>query len=343
MNQNAEKQLSLLFVISSLVIVIGMVVVIFIATRPPVVVVVPEGAGGQPAAGSAAGGAAGEGTGAATGTGAAAAESALPPTLEIVRVPQAPTLDSPLDPFWQQVAVQTVKLEKQQSAEPMLTEQTVNELRVQAVHDGQRVVWRLSWDQPNPCYRSNVGEFSDAVAMQFPLKDGAPYTMGGPDMPVDILYWKALWQKDVDEGFQDITQVYPNLWVDFYWFANGYGPVSFAEGFQNEMAKSYQSGLTVGNPMSNPNRTKPIEELGAHGYGSSTDMGETPSNARGEWHDGVWYVVIDRPMSPGDRLIQRWQQNPDQQLIAFAVWDGNTDNRGGRKQITNWIPMKVQP
>ncbi|RMF41593.1 MAG: hypothetical protein D6753_09335 [Planctomycetota bacterium] len=305
MNKNAEKQLSLLFVVASLVVIIGMVVVIFVATRPPVVVVLPEGGGAaaqdQPA-----------GAAPAVPAGPTAADSAgatgvpaVPPTLEIVRVPQAPALDSPLDSFWQQVAVHTIKLEKQQSAEPVLPQQTVDELRVQAVHDGQRIVWRLSWNQPQPCYRSNVGEFSDAVAMQFPLKDGAPYTMGGPDMPVDILYWKALWQKDVDEGFQDITKVYPNLWVDFYWFADKYGPVSFDVAYKNELARQYQSGWAVGNPMSNPERTKPIEELGAHGFGSSTDAGETPSNARGEWHDGVWYVVIDRPMTAGDPLVDR--------------------------------------
>jgi hypothetical protein len=33
---------------------------------------------------------------------------------------------------------------------------------------------------------------------------------------------------------------------------------------------------------------------------------------------------------------------PDKQLIAFAVWDGDNANRG-KKQITNWLPMRLQP
>ena len=53
--------------------------------------------------------------------------------------------------------------------------------------------------------------------------------------------------------------------------------------------------------------------------------------------------MIDRPIETTDPLIARFNQNRNQQLIAFAVWDGNAANRGGRKNITNWTPMRIQP
>ncbi len=39
-------------------------------------------------------------------------------------------------------------------------------------------------------------KFCDAVAVQFPLvRNASPY-MGAKDMQVQIIHWKALWQKE---------------------------------------------------------------------------------------------------------------------------------------------------
>ncbi len=342
MAQNNDSKLMILFVGGLFVVTLAMIVVIFIATRRPVVVILPQGGQQTTVADLAA-------TGAAAGTVAGTPETAAAaqplPEVPVIRVSNAPSVDDPLDATWNQVTQVDVPLEPQLSSEPVLelNDLTVASIGVQAVRDNQRYVWRISWEQPNACYRSNVGEFSDAVALQFPMKDGAPYTMGGPDMPVTMLYWKALWQKDIDEGFQDVSDVYPNLWNDLYWFANTTGPQDITTGFDNESSRVYMTGRAVGNPMSNIARPKPLEELTAHGFGSSTHVSQSTSNARGTWKDGFWYVVFDRPVDAADPLIARFNQNPDQQLIAFAIWDGNTQNRGGRKHITNWIPMRIAP
>ncbi len=335
MSQDDNSRLMILFVGGLFVVAIAMMVVIFVATRRPVVMILP-GAGDSASPVTA-------GTQGTAGAGTVAAAAApLPlPEVPVMRVNQAPAVDDPLDSAWNQIASVEIPLEMQQSAEPMMTNLTVPNITVQAARDNQRFVWRLSWEQPQPVYQSNVGQFSDGVAMQFPMKDGAPYTMGGPDMPVTMLYWKALWQKDIDEGFQDVTSVYPNSWNDFYWFANTTGPTPVATGFENKASHQYMTGIATGNPMSDVVRAQPLEELTAHGFGSSTHVGNSPSQARGVWQDGSWYVVIDRPASATDPLIARFNENPDQQLIAFAVFDGNAENRGGRKQITNWIPMRI--
>lgn len=337
MSQNDNSKLMILFVGGLFVVTIAMIVVIFVATRRPMVIVLPQGAGGasvvpgMPA-----------GSGAATGVSGDATAAVPMPEIPVMRVGATPAIANPLDPAWNQIASVEIPVEKQLNSEPTLEQLTVSKINVQAARDDLRYVWRISWPQPEPCYKSNVGEFSDAVAIQFPMKDGAPYTMGGPGMPVTMLYWKSLWQKDVDEGFQDVTDVYPNSWNDFYWFASATNPQPIATGFENDASHQYMAGITVGNPMSDAARTKPLEEMSAHGFGTTTHTAGTASNARGVWQDGFWYVVIDRPISSGDPLIARFNENPNQQLIAFAVWDGNSQNRGGRKHLTNWIPMRIQ-
>jgi DMSO reductase family type II enzyme heme b subunit len=90
-------------------------------------------------------------------------------------------------------------------------------------------------------------------------------------------------------------------------------------------------------------RKQPVQELCAVGFGSSTDVPQSPVTARGIWQEGRWYVVFERPNDKLDPVIARFGENPQQQMLALAVWDGLAENRGSRKHITNWIPMKVEP
>jgi hypothetical protein len=333
MNRDSDNNRMLIGIIGGAVlIVLTMMVSIFIATRRPVVVVIPgAGSGAQPLAAP------------ALAPGAApTVAAAAPAELKVTKAERAPGIDNPFDPSWDKIAVVEVNLLPQQAAPPVLETGTVAKLRVQAVRDQQRYVWRLSWDQPLASDRSDVGEFSDAVAMQFPLTDGAPYTMGGPKMPVRMLYWKATWQKDVDLGFQDLNSIHPNSDSDFYWFVSGEPPYLVSK-FDDPMAQQWMIAASAGNPMVDFHRKHPLEELTAHGFGSSTHIDETPSRGRGVWKDGQWFVVIDRPIDTSDPLITRFNENLQQQLIAFAVWDGSADNRGARKNITNWIVMRIDP
>ncbi len=317
----------------AVLILLVMLSSIFIVTRRPVVVVIPaDGAGPATATGS-------ESTAPA---GLSTEAEIPPPTISVSKVSSAPSIDDPLDPFWNKIAPTEVALLPQQVAPPVLASGTIANLEVQAVKDDQRYVWRLSWEQERIADTSDVGEFSDAVAMQFPLSEGAPYTMGGPKMPVRMLYWKAIWQKDVDEGFQDWAKTHPNSDADFYWFAEGEPPYTVDKSFNDPKSKQWLIAASAGNPMANFVRKSPIEEMTAHGFGSSTHISTTPSRGRGTWQDGKWYVVLDRPIASSDPLIKRFNENPNQQLVAFAVWDGSADNRGGRKNITNWSPMKIE-
>jgi hypothetical protein len=324
-----------------LLVIVVMVGSIFIVTRRPVVVIVPSGGGTvQPAdSGGAAAHLAGD-----VGAAAATAPEAPLPEVTVTRVPSAPAVDNPLDPQWDQIAAVEIPLTPQQVAEPMSTESTVPNVRVQAVHDGQRYVWRLSWLQEQPSASSDFAQFTDAAAIQFPLADGAPYTMGGPGMPVSILYWKAIWQKDFDEGFQDLAGAHPNAYNDFYWFAPETGNYSADKLLDGDpAAQQWLIAASAGNPMADFKRKCPFEELTAHGFGTTTHVPDGQGQARGKWDNGRWHVVFERASQPDDKLMARFAQNPQQQMIAFAVWNGTAQDRGGKKNISNWIPMKINP
>ncbi len=332
---NDNRKLLLVLMTAMTLIVVTMVASIFMVTRRPVVVVIPSGGDSNAPAGE---------NLPPPGELAGSTPIEAPPEITVVRLPQAPTSDDPLDALWSQVAEVDIPLQAQQVAEPMLPHGTVATIRVQAARDSARFVWRLSWEQAEPTVTSDFGQFSDAVALQFPLVDGAPYTMGGPDLPVTILYWKAIWQKDVDEGFQDTVVVKPNAHNDFYWFASHTGPYGADQLLRdNPSARQWLIAASAGNPMTNFERKCPLEQITAHGFGTSTHVPEAAGQARGRWHEGRWYVVFERPITPGDKLLDRFQQNPQQQLIALAVWDGQAQNRGGQKHITNWLPMRITP
>lgn len=316
-------------------ILMTMVTAIFLVSRRPIVVIVPD----KQAANAA--------TLPATAGGPASATSpaeAPPPEISVSRIVSAPAIDNPLDPAWDKVAVVEVSLAPQQVAQPVLEKGTITKLRVQAVRDDKRYVWRLGWDKPQMAETMDTAKFTDAIAMQFPLADSAPYTMGGPGLPVRMLYWRAAWQKDVDQGFQGLGGLHPNTDSDLYWFAKGKSDSELhaADGsIDNEAAKQWMVAAKSGNPMADYNRKQPVEELTAHGFGSGTHVGDSPTQGRGVWQDGKWYVVFDRPINPKDPLIERFNASPDKQMIAFAVWDGDNANRGGKKQITNWLPMRI--
>jgi DMSO reductase family type II enzyme heme b subunit len=338
-----------------MVTAVAVVTAVFIAGQRPVVVVVPAQAPAAAPAASHPGTAdmmaasatavpvvsAASSTAPAPAAAAAAPPPPAAPELQVVRVDSAPALDNPDDPSWDRAPMIQVPLQPQQTAHPMLDTATISSVNVQALRDQHRIVWRISWEQPTPAQIANVGRFPDGAAIQFPMVDGAPFTMGAPDMPVRVLYWKALWQKDISEGFQDVHHQYANAWSDLYWFAEGEAPFPLAEAFARPEAREWLIAYRAGNSMADFERPAPVEELVAEGLGTVTHVPDTPSNAHGVWKDGRWSVMIDRPLDPGDPIAHRLNGG-GQVAISLAVWDGSAGNVGARKHWCNWIPMRME-
>lgn len=268
------------------------------------------------------------------------AESAELGLLFIARTTESLAELDPLSAVWDDTPAAELKLQKQTIAMPMLEQTTVDNVRVQALTDGRLIAWRLEWKDPTHDANVDSGRFSDAVALQFPLEPLAPHTMGDHRHPVSILHWKALWQKDVDEHFQDVQDLHPNYWADLYWFAGGTAPQRVPDDFGDPRSHTWFVAYQAGNPMADFERKLPVEELAAIGFGTLTPQAESLTTGRGVWSDGSWHVVFVRPAQTSDAMdYQFWAG--DRGSIGVAVWDGAGGNVGGRKHWTNWTDFTV--
>jgi hypothetical protein len=250
-------------------------------------------------------------------------------------------VDDPLAPEWETAAAVTINLERQDQTMPMLETVNVPSITVRAMSDGRRIAWHMSWDDAQADYPLDTDRFCDAVAIQFPLKANAAYTMGARDFPVQIIQWKAIWQKDIDEHFQDVQDLHPNYWADLYWFADGQWPYRVPDDFTRTESLDWFIAYRAGNPMADMYRRIPVQEMFAEGFGTLIQQPDSISIGRGVWRDGRWSVVIARPMETTD--ASDFQFTPGtRSTVAFAVWDGAAENVAGRHQQTQWVVFEVQ-
>ncbi|MCC6283741.1 MAG: hypothetical protein IT439_00355 [Phycisphaerales bacterium] len=262
------------------------------------------------------------------------------PRLIVKRVGTVPVDLGPGDVIWSAAPALDVPLQPQITTMPTLTTATVTSISVQGVTDGARVAWRFSWADAHPAMETETGRFSDAVGIQFPMAPDAPYLMGGPGLPVRSIYWKALWQRDVDEGFVDVTTLYPNAWSDLYWFAEGGAPARVPASFKDVRSRPWFVPLSAGNPVSEQHRSTPVEEITAEGFGSLTHVPDGVADGRGAWQEGAWGVVIHRPIT-NDALSGLFAPGKAS-TFAVAVWDGDAGNAGGRKHHSLWVEYEVE-
>jgi DMSO reductase family type II enzyme heme b subunit len=253
----------------------------------------------------------------------------------------------PTDPMaaeWQQTPAEKVIVMPQTMTKPSLTTPSVNEVMAQALTDGKSIVWRVSWQDAEPDMNVDVGRFPDAVAIEFPLAKNALPMMGGVTREssgkVQIIYWKGLWQKDIDEGFQGVRDVHPNAFSSKYWFAEGETPHTVPESFKNPLSHQWFIAKQAGNPGAVFTRSQPAQELVAKGWGTITPQPESATTAKGVWKDGKWTVVFSRPLATDDPNDYQFKAGEKGQ-IAFAVWQGKNGNRGALKHWSNWTAYQM--
>jgi hypothetical protein len=226
-----------------------------------------------------------------------------------------------------------VPLAAQQIAQPFLEKTVVTELEARALHNGATVAFRLDWDDDSVDDLDGIRRYHDAVAIQLPTVAGAPpaLTMGAPGSPVHILQWRATWDHDLALGGKTgVDQIYPEVIHD----------VMPDDVLPPEVAQLYWVGREAGNPLSQVDRTTPIEEVVAEGFGSVTHLPRQTAQGRGVNDGGRWRVAIG---VPGARTGVGAALEPGSSWpIAFAVWLGSEENRGGRKHIANWQTLVLE-
>src|SRR3990172_9349677 len=247
----------------------------------------------------------------------------------------------PAWPGWRSAQAAEITLGPQAITPPWNLSPSIKKLTVKAVHNGTWVAFLLKWKDSTKSSVMYTDTFRDAVALMVPLGKSAPIMMGAPKERVLILHWKADWQEDIDKTFQDVTQLYPHAWTDWYPFAAGEPPYEITA-WTNPEAQRYMTGWVLGNPRSQPQKRVSVEEQIAEGPGTLTTTPRQSAVGKGVYANGEWGVVIARPLVTGDQNDPQWGPGK-KTMVALAVWDGEKGEIGSRKGYANWVPLVISP
>ena len=246
--------------------------------------------------------------------------------LPVVRVDGA-LPSHPLDPAWDRVESFPVPLN------PLWPEPyPLFAVSVRALHNGQSLAILLQWrDETFNGAPLRAEDFQDAAALQFSLTDQIPFLgMGDPQNPVNVWQWKAGWQEEIDGERPDVDLLYPALHVDMYPEPENHG--------------LYRTAETAGNLLAATGLSSPVEDANATGFGTMTTQAPHAQNVGGSgvWRDGFWSVLYHRNLaSPDAGDVQFTAGRPA--LVAFGIWNGAQRDRNGRKVISHWHRLTLNP
>jgi mono/diheme cytochrome c family protein len=258
---------------------------------------------------------------------------------EIVAARAAKAPDSPDDPTWSEAAAARLRMTPlwwRNDADP--------DLEVRAVHDGTALAVMLSWkDSTENVHAMRSESFEDAAAIQF-SRGAEPFLgMGAADAPVDVWFWDADRQSPAD-----VDNEYPNVVVDIYPFSEKV--VATAEYQREGAALAAQPevslpALASGNQIVPGGAATGGSQLSIGGPGSVTFR--LPKSqlvkAIGRWQDGRWSVVMTRSLEVASEAEGLSLQPGGRVSAAFAVWDGALLDRDGKKLITIWQDLVLEP
>jgi DMSO reductase family type II enzyme heme b subunit len=216
---------------------------------------------------------------------------------------------------------------------PNHAEPAIKELAVRAVHNGGWIAFLIEWKDSTLSDRVVLDNFGDQVAVELPvdIKANPPSPMmGNPNGRVNIMQWRAAFQHDLDQGPPTVRALYPNAWADVY-------P---DEVLGAADARPYSGALGIENPISRGRATPVLDQM-AEGWGTMTVKPDQHALGKGIWKNGVWRVVITRPMVSDDLNAPRLLPG-DRTVAAFAVWDGGNREVGARKAWASWLPLVIQ-
>lgn len=272
------------------------------------------------------------------------------PEVEIAvrKVGRIPRRD-PFSDIWDDLPSYEVNLIKQRIVIPMKTTEPVNLISLKAAHDGEWIGFRLEWSDERADYSVvKVREFRDACAvmlLNYPVS-GLAWRMGTLAEKATILQWRADWQYDIEKGFRDLEDAFPNVSVDAYPFMGIEGTIDGKPKKSMDLAakrKLWFVGSEIGNIYSEFKRNSPVEKLLGIGPGSLTSLPTQDADGWGIWKEGKWNVVISKKLLASDSGEGELTLRPGNKYsIAFAVWKGSVGDRGSRKCISSMLTMYVE-
>lgn len=245
------------------------------------------------------------------------------------------------DDAWNTVTPYKQPLQRQFLVAPMPADVGVKEVFVQSINDGKNIAFRLAWKDATRDDGLKIMNFSDAAAIQFPVKkEPLPeFFMGEPDKPVHIIYWKAWRSRDHEEGFQTVKTAYPNMTVDMYNFDYSVK----GNGTDKTQAEKdiFIPGKAAGNPLSVPHK-EIIEELSAEGAGTLASKNIENTTGEADWKNGEWTVIFIRPLNVSDAKSVQFKAG-EKMPVAFAIWEGSRMESAGRKAVSPaWAEVEIK-
>jgi len=246
-------------------------------------------------------------------------------------------LNDPDSPLWSRAPATDVQLADQTIVKPFKTTVPKEPIKVRAAYDNEWVGFLLEWKDASADKSTiKLREFRDACAVLLAKHPAPPEVrfMGTKDIPATILHWKADWQLDIEEGFQDLEKAFPNVSADVYppmkeAVVSGKPPKTLD---YPEYARIKLAGWAVGNPISQPTKQVPIEKILAVGPGTIATAPTQDATGWGTWKDGVWRVILAKKLKASDSANGEVELVAgDTYTAAFTIWYGNEGDRGARK------------
>jgi hypothetical protein len=228
------------------------------------------------------------------------------------RLVEGPLPAEPEDGGWAKVSPMTLPLSGQVITRPVWPEPTARALTVRSLHNGIDIAFLLEWQDNTKNDRLTPGTFRDGVAIGLPLGDApAFFCMGQLDHYINIWHWKADWQSDIDRRAAKTSE-------------------------------KARDGVRTFEVI--PRRVSSVEDLIGGGFTTLTTK-EKQGRVQGKaaWKDGVWRVVMRRPLASEEQENEAKLIPGRVQTVSFAVWNGENKERNGQKAVAPWFQLVIDP
>ncbi len=216
------------------------------------------------------------------------------------------------DSMWQTITPVTIPLSGQVITRPVWPEPTTRALTVRSIHNGTDIAFLLEWQDNTKNDRLTPGTFRDGVAIGLPLGDApAFFCMGQLDHYINIWHWKADWQSDIDRRAARTSE-------------------------------KKEGGVRTFEVI--PRRISSVEDLIGGGFSTLTTKDKQGRvQGQGQWKDGVWRVLMRRPLVSEEQEDEAKLVPGRVQTISFAVWNGENKERNGQKAVSPWFQLNIDP
>lgn len=219
--------------------------------------------------------------------------------------------------FWATLPPQDVKLLYQVMVLPWPKVVTPS-VTVKTFHNKSDIYFYMSWKDGTEDRTLGIGKFSDACAIMFPLsKDPGdfPTLMMGFMGKANIWHWKA----NRDREYWSGQEFNDNAYADYHY--------------------PFEDKETLA--VSKDALTSAVNDLISIRVTTITPKEAQNVAGKGMWSDGAWQVVFKRAIEPLDPELDAGFAYV-KRLCAFAVWNGDKGDRGGRKSISDWVELEVR-